>query len=93
MYIRPQIKFSLDPIYSMAESDETQYARLSSIILPYKSNFHPYVFIYSVVGIAIGYELDDRGVGVEVPGGSRIFSTSSKLSLWSTQLPGLFSRV
>jgi hypothetical protein len=29
----------------------------------------------SVVGIATGYGLDDRGVGVRVPVGSRIFST------------------
>jgi hypothetical protein len=27
----------------------------------------------SVVGIAIGYGLDDRGIGVRVPVGSRIF--------------------
>jgi hypothetical protein len=29
----------------------------------------------SVVGIAIGYGLDDQGVGVQVPVGSRIFSS------------------
>jgi hypothetical protein len=29
----------------------------------------------SVVGIATGYGLDDRGVGVRVPVGSRIFSS------------------
>jgi hypothetical protein len=29
----------------------------------------------SVVGIAIGYGLDDRGVGVRVPVGSRIFTS------------------
>jgi hypothetical protein len=29
----------------------------------------------SVVGIATGYELDDRGVGVLVPAGSRIFTS------------------
>jgi glutamine synthetase len=29
----------------------------------------------SVVGIAIAYGLDDRGVGVRVPVGSRIFSS------------------
>jgi hypothetical protein len=29
----------------------------------------------SVVGIATNYELDDRGVGVQVPVGSRIFSS------------------
>jgi hypothetical protein len=29
----------------------------------------------SVVGIATGYGLDDRGVGIRVPGGSRIFTS------------------
>jgi hypothetical protein len=29
----------------------------------------------SVVSIATGYELDDRGVGVRVPVGSRIFTS------------------
>jgi hypothetical protein len=29
----------------------------------------------SVVGIATGYGLDDRGVGVRVPVGSRVFSS------------------
>jgi hypothetical protein len=47
-----------------------------------------------VVGIATGYGLDDRGVGVRVPVGSRIFSTSSRPALGSTQptnqwLPGV----
>jgi hypothetical protein len=32
----------------------------------------------SAVGIATGYGLDDRGVGVRVPTESRIFSTSSR---------------
>jgi hypothetical protein len=41
----------------------------------------------SVVGIATGYWLDDRGVGVRVPVGSRIFSTSSRPALGSTQPP------
>jgi hypothetical protein len=41
----------------------------------------------SVVGIATGYGLDDRGVGVRVPVGSRIFSTSSRPALGSTQPP------
>jgi hypothetical protein len=39
----------------------------------------------SVVGIATGYELDDRGVGVWVPVGSRIFSTSSRPALGPNQ--------
>jgi hypothetical protein len=41
----------------------------------------------SVVGITIGYGLGDRGVGVRVPVGSRIFSTSSKPALGFTQRP------
>jgi hypothetical protein len=34
-----------------------------------------------VFGIATGYELEDRGVGVRVLVGSRIFSTSSRPAL------------
>jgi hypothetical protein len=41
----------------------------------------------SVVGIATGYGLDDRGVGVRVPVGSRIFSTSSRPALGPAHLP------
>jgi hypothetical protein len=40
-----------------------------------------------VVGIATGYGLDDRGVGVRVPVGSRIFSKSSRPALGSMQPP------
>jgi hypothetical protein len=37
----------------------------------------------SVVGIATGYGLDDRGVGVRVPVGSRIFSSPRRSDrLW-----------
>jgi hypothetical protein len=35
----------------------------------------------SVVGIATGYELDDRGVGVRVPVESRIFSSPRRPDL------------
>jgi hypothetical protein len=50
----------------------------------------------SVVGIATGYGLDDWGVGVRVPAGPRIFSTSSRLVVGSTQpliqwVPGALS--
>jgi hypothetical protein len=41
----------------------------------------------SAVGIATGYGLDDRGVGVRVPVGSRIFSKSSRPTLGSMQPP------
>jgi hypothetical protein len=40
-----------------------------------------------LVGIATGYGLDDRGVRVRVPVGSRIFSRSSRPALWCTQSP------
>jgi hypothetical protein len=42
----------------------------------------------SVVGIVTGYGLDDREVGVRVPVGSRIFSTSPKPAVGSTQPMG-----
>jgi hypothetical protein len=50
----------------------------------------------SVVGIATGCGLDDRGVGVRGPLGSNIFSTSSRPALGSTQphiqwVPGTLS--
>jgi hypothetical protein len=41
----------------------------------------------SAVGIATGYTLDDRGVGVRVPVESKIFSTSFTPALGSTQPP------
>jgi hypothetical protein len=44
----------------------------------------------SLVGIAIGYGLDDRGVGVRVPVGSRIFSSPRRPDrLWGP--PNLLS--
>jgi hypothetical protein len=46
----------------------------------------------SIVGIATSYRLDNRGVGVRVPVGSRIFSTSSRPVLGSIQwVPGALS--
>jgi hypothetical protein len=44
----------------------------------------------SVVGIATGYGLDDRGVGVRVPVGSRIFSSPNRPDRLSG-LPNLLS--
>jgi hypothetical protein len=41
----------------------------------------------SAVGIATAYGLDDGGVGVRVPVGSRIFSMSSRQALGPTQIP------
>jgi hypothetical protein len=40
---------------------------------------------YSAIGIATGYGLDDRGVGVPSPGSVILFSTSSRPALGSTQ--------
>jgi hypothetical protein len=56
---------------------------LRSTVFLFQAFFSNVVYIYiylrgsrdSVVGIATGYGLDDRGVGVRVPVGSRIFST------------------
>jgi hypothetical protein len=44
----------------------------------------------SVVGIAIGYGLDERGVRVRVPVGSRIFS-SQRCPDWLWGTPNLLS--
>jgi hypothetical protein len=53
----------------------------------------------SSVGIATGYGLDDRGVGVRVPVGSRIFSSTRRPdrlrgppNLLSNGYPGLCPR-
>jgi hypothetical protein len=43
----------------------------------------------SAVGIAIGYGMDDPGVGVRVPVGSRIFSPPRRLNrLWGVKRQG-----
>jgi hypothetical protein len=62
---------------------------LSSIHLEIPG-FHIYYDVTSrdsVVGIATGYGLDDQGVGVRVPVGSRIFSTSSRPALGPSHPP------
>jgi hypothetical protein len=45
---------------------------------------------YSLVSIATGYGLNNRGVGILVPVGSRIFSTSPRPALGPTQPPILW---
>jgi hypothetical protein len=45
-----------------------------------------YFMVYGI-GIAAGYRPDDRGIGVRVPVGSRILSTSSRPPLGPTQPP------
>jgi hypothetical protein len=45
----------------------------------------------SAVGIATGYGLNDRGVGVRVPVGSRIFSCPRRPD-WLWGLPNLLSK-
>jgi hypothetical protein len=55
------------------------YAARSCVHLKYVQVFRKYIYLLrswdSAVGIATGYRLDDRGVGVRVPVGSRIFSS------------------
>jgi hypothetical protein len=56
----------------------------------YLSYLCSYLFIYgsrdSAVGIATGYGLEERGVGVRIPVGSRIlFSKSSRPALGPTR--------
>jgi hypothetical protein len=58
---------------------------LFGLMLEHRGNliFRPIPWIMlgsrdSIVGIASGYGLDDRGVGVRVPVGSRIFSSPSR---------------
>jgi hypothetical protein len=73
---------------------------LSSItrfLLP--SFYDVYRSMDSVVGIATSYGMDDRGVGVRVPVGSRIFSSPNcpdrlcgPPNLLSNACPGLFPR-
>jgi hypothetical protein len=57
-----------------------------SIILAF-AGYYYYWSWDSSVGIATGYELDDRGVGFRIPVAARIFSTSSRPVLGPTQPP------
>jgi hypothetical protein len=51
--------------------------------------YYPEIRRDSVVGTATGYGVDDRGVGVRVPVGSRIFSPHRPDRLWAP--PSLLS--
>jgi hypothetical protein len=65
----------------LQNGDKFNFSRILPFKLPSRD---------SVVGIATGYGLDDRGIGVQIPIGSRIFS-SPRLSdrLWGP--PNLLS--
>jgi hypothetical protein len=41
-----------------------------------KTTFFSFTFLYHLVGIATGYELNDEGVAVQIPVGSRILSSA-----------------
>jgi hypothetical protein len=78
----------------------------STIILGFGTHDHIFLFVprplwsrNSAVGIATGYGLDDRGVRVRVPVGSRIFASSRRpYRLWgphgllSNEYRGFFPR-
>jgi hypothetical protein len=73
--------------------------RLHDVVLNFLSTGTTLVSRDSVVGIATGYELDDRGIGFRVPVVLRIFSSSNRPNrLWGPPnfLPngyqGLFPR-
>jgi hypothetical protein len=54
-----------------------QFSNLRKIIIN-----EPLWYLHSVVGTETAYGLDDEGVGVRVPVGSRIFSSSRPDRLW-----------
>jgi hypothetical protein len=61
--------------------------RSTSILGPF---LHPEMD--SAVGIVTGYGLDDRGVGVRVSVGVRIFSSPRRPDrLWDPSIPGVLS--
>jgi hypothetical protein len=51
------------------------------VLLPPECSTHAIMSRDSSVDTATGYGMEDRGFGVRVPEGSRIFSTSSRLAL------------
>jgi hypothetical protein len=62
-------------VYNSRYCRFTKYTTLHTHTVYYTLRLNNYRSRESVVGIAIGYGLDDRGVGVRVPVGSRIFSS------------------
>jgi hypothetical protein len=83
--------FDVIPICSLHRSRKMDQSRLimwvQIVQLPYKCPFHILLDLFSdtlsgsrsqdsTVGIVTGYRLDDWGVGVQVPVGSRIFCSS-----------------
>jgi hypothetical protein len=70
-------------------SFEVQWLRLALSKVPHTVDVSPSPFggWDSIVGRATGYRLDDRGIAVRVPVGSRTISTSSRPDLGPTQPP------
>jgi hypothetical protein len=66
-------------VTSLLESNQKIFSTKKSILSHWNQD--------SLVGIATCYGLDDKGVGLRVPIGSRIFCTSSRLALGPTQPP------
>jgi hypothetical protein len=91
LFVGRNVKFLGDMIrYNLVSSIEDILKSLTA--LKYRVDFillHKEIKISrdSPVGIATGYGLDDRGVGVRVPVGSRIFSMSSRPALGPTEPP------
>jgi hypothetical protein len=78
---RTSIDLIKPDVTGLSESSITQY--FMSVLY----DIHIFRRWNNIVDTATGYGLDNRGVGVRVPVGARIFSKSSRLALGSTQPP------